>query len=139
MAVRPATCTARPTRAATKKVFWGRDPDGGRVALVGANLGDGSTLETATLGFKLMTGCSVTTAGSVIECDVPAGAGENIEVRVQVDGALSQDDNELFSYGAPTVLSASSVPSTGGLVTVTGTNFAARTRVGFMHAPQRGL
>ena len=96
---------------------------GGRVALVGANFGDGSTLETATLGFKLMTGCSVTTAGSVIECDVPAGAGENIEVRVQVDGALSQDDNELFSYGAPTVLSASSVPSTGGLVTVTGTNF----------------
>jgi len=46
-----------------------------------------------------------------------------MHVTVTVDGQVNSDSNEAFSYMAPVVISATSVPQSGGLVTIIGNDF----------------
>lgn len=65
---------------------------------------------------------------TLIQCDIPAGYGTNLEVRVTVGGQNSTAATYTLSYQAPSISSldyAPSSPAGGGRLTINGFNFGA--------------
>ena len=98
--------------------------NGGSITITGTNFGP-STPNLVTkvqLGMGTCTNIVVTTAYTKLTCDAPAGTGKDIAVVVTV-GDKKSTPFASFTYQSPTVTSITSVPTAGGTVTITGTNF----------------
>ncbi|MCP3886268.1 MAG: hypothetical protein GY700_12495, partial [Propionibacteriaceae bacterium] len=85
----------------------------------------GASHITITLGGVTCESATVTTAHTTATCVAPAGtgSGQDLAVTITNGAALTSAANTLFAYGAPTPSAASTIPTSGGTVTITGTNF----------------
>jgi hypothetical protein len=88
------------------------------VTLTGTNFG---TNATVTIGGKSCAKIMQTDATFV--CTLPSGQGRDLTVTMTVSGRSSNDAH--FSYDAPAVTSASSVPTSGGVSVIEGSNFGS--------------
>ena len=99
---------------------------GGTITVTGTSFGPlGASHITITLGGVACESATVTTAHTTATCAAPAGTGSGQDIAVTITNgeALTSAANTLFSYGAPTPSAASTIPTSGGTVTITGTNF----------------
>ena len=103
---------------------------GGTVTVTGTNFGP---VGTANIGSLFIAGIQQTL--SVVEAEVtventeiqftsPSGTGSNVNVKIFIRTQGTGDTgNGLLSYLTPNIASVSSIPTGGGTVTITGTNF----------------
>ena len=100
---------------------------GGTITVTGTSFGPiGSSHITITLGGEACASATVTTADTTATCAAPAGTGSDKDLAVTItnnEESLTSAANTLFSYGAPTPSAATTIPTSGGTVTITGTNF----------------
>jgi len=97
---------------------------GERITINGNNFGpiNPTMLTSVSIGATACTNFAVTTDYTVMECDAAPGVGGNIELIVYTQYVAS-DAYSTFKYQDPVVTSVSGVSTTGGEVTITGTNF----------------
>jgi len=113
------------------------DTSGGTITITGTNLGveypvdinvengaasQTNAVERIILGTAYCTNIVVTVENTELTCTAPSGFGSDIQVEVTVGNERSNTD-DLFYYNVPTVISVTSASTSGGIVTITGTNF----------------
>eukprot|EP01117_Protostelium_nocturnum_P011184 TRINITY_DN405_c0_g1_i6.p1 TRINITY_DN405_c0_g1~~TRINITY_DN405_c0_g1_i6.p1 ORF type:complete len:5778 (+),score=1958.70 TRINITY_DN405_c0_g1_i6:207-17540(+) len=93
---------------------------GGLLSVTGSNFGSDAGQITVTVGGVPATDVQVVKPNTDISFKVPSGTGANQELKITVNG---QSVVSSYSYAAPVVSSVNSVPTQGGRITLTGSNF----------------
>lgn len=93
---------------------------GATLTLTGTNFGRAGTNRTVTIGAAMCT--SPAGGHTQVTCTTPVGQGTGLEVAVLVAGATARLP---IAYAPPLLqqLTPTSLPSTGGAITLTGSNF----------------
>lgn len=91
---------------------------GGVVAITGSHFGNGTNYLSVQMNGGNCTLISATT--SYITCRIGAGAGANLTAVITT---FSLSQTSLFSYQAPIVYNISQIPTLGGKVSFSGSNF----------------
>lgn len=93
------------------------------LAAVSADTANASTEDLINMGYRELSAVHLLREHKAIRCHVPAGVGHHIPVIVRV---AEQQGAGIFSYAPPKVAHASTVPSSGGTLRITGTNLGAQ-------------
>jgi IPT/TIG domain-containing protein len=96
---------------------------GGTIVINGSNFGSIATDISVLLGGVACTNVIMDTVHSRIVCTAPVGTGINIELNLTVSG--QQSLSYLINRTAPTItsLNVTILPTTGGSILITGSNF----------------
>lgn len=92
---------------------------GGLLSITGNQFGNDTSTVFVIVGDKQCGNIVITSPSTGLTCTLPSGVGANLTVTITVN---TQPANFLFSFLAPTVTSISPASTSGGLVTIKGTN-----------------
>ena len=100
---------------------------GAEITIAGTSFGPaGNSFASVTVDGNPCTAVTVSTANTEIKCTAPAGTGASKSVLVKLTRdtqTLTSAANTLFKYSKPTITAVSAPATSGGMVTITGTNF----------------
>ncbi|KAF2070534.1 hypothetical protein CYY_008152 [Polysphondylium violaceum] len=97
---------------------------GDTTTLVGKNLGNDASLINVLIGNQECKNVKIIVPHSSISCVAPSG--QSIDNTITIAVNKQQTSFDIFNYDIPKPISATSVDTNGGVVTVQGTNFGSK-------------